>query len=129
MSKPCSKCGYEKRDEAFAASSASPDGLQAWCRDCKSRLPATPLQRVPSVSEKLCTKCGVTKHPLDFSLKVADDTSFGLQAWCKVCVSTYRKNRREAANPGMLRFERHQREQIKQDRFEALKKFDKQPPQ
>lgn len=126
--KRCTRCDCDRRPEAFANSSATADGKQAWCRDCKSRLPATPLKPVPSVAEKLCTKCGTIKHSLDFSLKVANDTSFGLQAWCKVCVSTYRKNRRESGNVAVIRFERHQREQIKQDRFEALKKLDKQPP-
>lgn len=119
--KRCSKCGEDKRDEAFADSSAAIDGLQAWCRDCKSRQPVSPPARsFTPVFEKLCPKCGDTKSGLDFALKREGDLSYGLQAWCKVCMKLYKRDRRARKSVAQMVFERREREAIKQFRYQAM---------
>lgn len=118
--KRCTKCGIPKLSEEFCLNSSSLDGLQSWCKECKNEHRAPLIQGSP-VFEKCCTRCSVTKSGLDFSLNREDDPSYGIQAWCKECMNKYHKERPKKKSVADLVWERQQREQIKQDKYEALK--------
>lgn len=119
--KRCSKCGVERKEGEFHASSVTLDKLQAWCRACKSGCPPSPPARYVLGTEKQCTRCAVFKCGLDFALKKADDPSYGLQAWCKACAAAYQRQRHNEKKISTIVWDRQQREQVKQDRYEALK--------
>lgn len=60
------------------------------------------------------------KTETDFNLRFSNGTL--RQAWCKSCMSEYSKARRlSKISMADFKFERAQKEQIKQDRYEALK--------
>lgn len=116
MTKLCSKCGQEKRMDAFAVSRANIDGCQAWCRDCKSREPRPPLEPIDEPDEKLCPRCETVKPINDFPLKKKKQEEFGRQAWCRQCFVDYVRAQRTFKDD--IKWERFQREQTKQDLYE-----------
>lgn len=121
--KRCSKCGRDRKEGEFSRSSTTLDGLQAWCRFCKSACPPSPpIPHVPG-AEKRCTKCGHFKSGLDFSWKKSGDLSYGLQSWCKECMTIHKKAHRRGKSSAIIAWDRQQRELVKQDKYEALKKL------
>lgn len=71
---------------------------------------------------KVCTKCGVEKHESDFAGR---GIFGGFQAWCRVCKNAHARGkkrvRKKEKSVADIVWERHQREAVKQDKYEALK--------
>ena len=81
--KICSACGKDKKIAEFHKRTASPDGYNSRCKDCKKKDNKNHKTYQGNVPTKQCTKC----------LKVKDAEHFykdrtkreGLTCWCKDC--------------------------------------------
>lgn len=95
--KICTKCKIEKELNLFYKSKYSKDGYKSICKVCCRLSDEVHIINFNSdlvtVTEKICTTCGVNK-PLDeyYVAKRADD---GRQSCCIACVKQYRKNNKE----------------------------------
>lgn len=86
--KPCTKCGIVKPVADFAKCAANRDGLQCWCRECKSshRRDTYPRTRPDNLARdgvKPCYRCGRTLSVEMFHKSA--EKSDGLQTMCKEC--------------------------------------------
>lgn len=99
-SKVCGRCRRRKNDSNFHRQSSSPDGLQAWCRECMLEAKRLRRQRtrqpVPLTGpdEKWCRSCVTIKPRTAFGPQAA--TSDGLQVYCKACFASRYRRRRDA---------------------------------
>jgi hypothetical protein len=91
MTKVCSKCKIEQSIENFNNDkSSSKDGHFCWCKTCVSENMKNRNFPV-SVTEKVCSKCGVLKKAEDFVRAKSNKT--GLSSHCKDCIrEDYEKN-------------------------------------
>ena len=95
--KLCSMCGITKSSADFQIRKCSSDSLQSYCRACsvtqyERRLSKVAASSIPSVIEKTCITCGITKLSEDFS-KSSIKTD-GLNSECRDCSnSRVTKNR------------------------------------
>jgi hypothetical protein len=89
--KVCVKCKVEKDDEFYPICAASKDGLNSWCKECKSIYNKEKRKNRNIVKEgiKICTFCKIEKDVSLFSLGNNDD---GLNNWCKECNNIYSKD-------------------------------------
>lgn len=103
MLKFCKRGQHEVDILLFHKNSKSSDGLQDWCKSCRSeydkliRKSRTPLEiQVPDF--KLCKKCGINKPRTDFNNSQWDKS--GLQVWCRECQSFYGKQEKTSPFDG-----------------------------
>ena len=95
-SKACTKCGCVKPFAEFYASNSKPSGHYSSCKRCvesarsaKRALIPKPEAPPPPATERLCTRCGVTKPLHDFSKDKYK--KLGVKSWCKVCAGGHSK--------------------------------------
>lgn len=107
MKKRCSKCKLKKSYSKFGKNSKNKDGLQTWCktcrsvnaresrakRGCKKRYSYKESHRVSNgVPQKKCCTCHHWKDLSDFSnLKSSKDN---LRPDCRVCAGKFQKSHR-----------------------------------
>lgn len=92
----CVMCDEHKPWGEFYSDTSRPHDKAVRCRSC-SKLHADGIRRArhvtePTVTRKLCLRCGKTKAASKFSKSLTSPS--GLQQYCKECQSTYEKNRR-----------------------------------
>lgn len=83
----CQRCHLGQSASAFTKDSSRPDGLQVWCKACRSNArqetKAAKQQLGPLVSHKTCRRCGEEKTAAEFVRNAA--AVDGLHHSCKVC--------------------------------------------
>jgi hypothetical protein len=100
--KMCKRCSIEKDYDRFSITKASKDGLNSWCKDCKSEYSKSmrECRVVKDTGTKLCTNCEMVKDVVFFSTGNNKD---GLNNWCKDCNDeygrTYYKENKERLKP------------------------------
>ena len=100
--KMCKRCSIEKDYDRFSITKASKDGLNSWCKDCKSEYSKSmrECRVVKDIGTKLCTNCEIVKDVVFFSTGNNKD---GLNNWCKDCNDeygrTYYKENKERLKP------------------------------
>lgn len=90
MKKECYKCEVTKPATEFHKASNRKDGLQGWCKQCRSEYDK--LERVKhdvTVESKVCADCGKDK-PADEYIK-SSRTKSGLHSYCKECFNEYQR--------------------------------------
>ena len=109
--KKCSKCQRTLEENMFNKCASTKDGLQGWCKDCKSEYMKKRNEQKESnynnilfkldlpiekrvFETKVCKKCG-QELPLSFFWKNKKSKD-GLQNWCKTCQTEYEKQRKQA---------------------------------
>ena len=90
MNKICKRCNTEKERVYFSKSTASKDGLNSWCKECKNEYSKERLKNtiVKVTGTKNCSKCLIEKDVSEFSKGNGED---GLNFWCKKCHNLYNK--------------------------------------
>jgi hypothetical protein len=117
MIKRCKRCNIEKEIDKFSSCKASKDGLNSWCKDCKSEYSKTKYNnRVQmDLDFKLCTKCIVEKDIKNFSKGSDYD---GFNKWCKDCQNEYSKKyykiNLDSLKPIRMRYTIENKEKIKE---------------
>ena len=88
--KKCKRCNIEKLNIEFSISKNSKDGLNSWCKSCKSEYSRyRNLNRVlKKIDKKRCSLGLVDKEIDNFSKGNTDD---GFNIWCKSCQNEYNK--------------------------------------
>lgn len=88
--KICKRCGIEKEYDRFSITRTSKDGLNSWCKECKSNYNKSKRESriVKEVGTKICTSCEIEKDVALFSIGNNKD---GLNNWCKECNNKYGK--------------------------------------
>lgn len=82
--KQCPKCSEWKELSAFSKGRKNKDGLQYWCKACKSAYNATLKDRPKAkIEEKICSQCGILKSIDQFALN--QNTADGRLQYCKTC--------------------------------------------
>lgn len=86
--KKCKRCNIEKEHIEFSLSKNSKDGLNSWCKKCKSDYNKERLKerKIKKDGYKTCTKCNEKKDVRLFSIGNNKD---GLNNWCKECNKNY----------------------------------------
>lgn len=86
--KKCKRCDIEKENIEFSLSRNSKDGLNSWCKKCKSEYNKEKLKerKIKKNGYKKCTKCSEEKHVKFFNIGNSKD---GLNNWCKECNKNY----------------------------------------
>lgn len=94
-SKVCKVCLKKKEARDFALKSASPDGLQPWCRACHAHESVrTKRPTLESVLEsQQCLVCGQEKPSADY---FRESYNVGLRRVCKLCCKEARRTRKKA---------------------------------
>jgi hypothetical protein len=102
--KCCPKCGIDKPFSGFGKNVTTKDGLQVWCRSCRTvgqRADRAKLDYARDAARrKVCPDCGKEKTAFEFHRsRISKD---GLQRVCKPCLNE-RSNARFKANPALRR--------------------------
>jgi hypothetical protein len=89
--KICKRCSIEKDYDKFSITKTSKDGLNSWCKDCKSEYSKSKRENriIKDTGTKLCTNCKIEKDVDLFSIGNNKD---GLNNWCKDCNDEYGKS-------------------------------------
>ena len=89
--KVCKRCDIGKDYDRFSITKASKDGLNSWCKDCKSEYSKSKRENrvIKETGNKLCTNCKIEKDVVLFSIGNNKD---GLNNWCKDCNDEYGKS-------------------------------------
>jgi hypothetical protein len=82
--KKCSKCGETKLVSEFGKNKIRKDGLQFYCKVCRST--AKPIEILPDGMKK-CTKCGEIKLLDEFSSTKNKNGRTYKQSQCKKCTN------------------------------------------
>lgn len=98
--KRCHRCATDKQEDAFGKNATTRDGLQSWCRSCRTigqRADRAKLDYARDVTrKKICPDCGEEKTGFGFHRsRVSKD---GLQRICRLCLN-HRSNTRFKVNP------------------------------
>lgn len=99
VNKTCSACGDIKATECFCKKKKAPDGLQNWCKECKSKAHKASRgknkarETIVTPETKRCPGCKTEKSNQDFSKSNRDLD--GLQSYCNECKSKAHKAQRE----------------------------------
>lgn len=88
--KICKRCGVEKDCDKFSITKTSKDGLNSWCKDCKSEYSKSKRENrvIKETGTKFCTNCEIEKGVVLFGIGNNKD---GLNNWCKDCNNEYGK--------------------------------------
>jgi hypothetical protein len=83
MSKFCTKCCEYKVLHDFSKRKLSKDGLDLWCKPCKSRYEKGKSFTADYTGSKSCTTCKIEKPKIEFHRdhRISD----GLESRCKPC--------------------------------------------
>lgn len=87
----CSKCKIKKSLSEFHKRAEAKQGVQSWCKECKS---TRKIKRSKRKGYKICTRCSIEKLVSQFgNNKIQYD---GKHSWCRKClISTKREYRKK----------------------------------
>ena len=74
---------------------------------------------------RVCTRCNTYKTREHFSIQPASKYKGGMQSWCKACMSTYNKERRESRREFVRSIEKQSRQDV---RYQVLAHYSKGQP-
>ena len=129
MKKLCKRCNTEKTNIEFSISKNSKDGLNSWCKSCKSEYSRYKnINRVfKKMDKKICSSCLVEKEINNFSKGNTDD---GFNIWCKSCQNEYNKKyyneNKERLKPIRKKWMNDNKDKLKLYQKERYIKIDKE---
>ena len=112
--KICTKCNEEKELSLFSKCRTTKDGLQYWCKNCKTT--AKPKEILPE-GRKRCTKCNKVKLVTEFT-QLKTGSKDGYTSQCKNCIKKYQKqyykNNKEEIKENVKQYKEEHEKELKE---------------